>query len=97
MKLTVYRPTAKGLRKGLSEHSRIMFLNEHYIWIAATTTGYRFMQGDAFEWKPKFKQPDSMWCAIDEVETTTIVDAGLISAYNVKTNKNELTAMGIAV
>ena len=95
MKLTVYKPSAKGLRAGLSEYSRIMFMNEHYIWIAPTVAGYRFMQGDAFEWMPKRKQPDSLWRATDEVETTEIVDAEQISDYNRETYKTELTAMGI--
>lgn len=97
MKLTVYQPSAKGLRAGLSEHSRIMFLNEHYVHIAPCKAGYRFMQGDAFEWMPKRKKPDSLWRAIEEVETTEILDAELISEYNRETYQTELAAMGIAV
>lgn len=95
MDLIVYAPTAKGIKAGLNEHSRIMFLNEHYIHITPCKHGYRFSQGDAFEWKPGMKNPDSYWKADCEVETTTIIDSALISDYNKDTNKNELKLMGI--
>ena len=93
--MNVFKPSAKAIAAGANPHSRIMYMNEHYIHIAPTRAGYRFMQGDAFEWKPNLKKPDSLWKKETTVDPKLIVDSDLISVYNKKTYKKELDALGI--
>lgn len=62
MKLMVYKPTAKGIKKGIRPHHRIMFLNKHYIHIKTCGgLGYYFAEGDVFEYVPRLHKPDSLW------------------------------------
>ena len=95
MKLMVYKPSVKGIKAGINPHKRIMFLNEHYIHINACKSGYYFSEGDAFEWRPGLKKPESYWVSIDEVETTALIDSVQISKYNRDVNADELKLMGI--
>jgi hypothetical protein len=95
MHMNTYKPTAKGIKRGLAPTARIMFINEHYVHIAPTISGYRFQQGDAFEWKPGYKRPDSLWQVEAEIDPTSILDQDLISQYNRTENAVELAQMGI--
>lgn len=100
MSMTVYQPSPKGIKRGFTGSERIVFINEHYVWLEQIDTGYKFETGeydtgDAFEWKPKFKKPDSLWKAVDEIDPSTITGLDRLSDYNLKANEAELKEMGL--
>lgn len=90
MKLTVYAPTSKGIKRGLKSDDRIVFVNEHYVWLKQIPNGYRFGQGDVFEWKPRKRKPDSLWAATEIINGHEISNVDDISDYNLKVNQKEL-------
>jgi len=93
MKFTCYEPTTKGLKKGLKSNHRILFLDEHYVHLNYNEQQYSFQDGDAFEWKPGMKKPDSLWKRYEEIESKNITGFENISSYNLKSNKEQINRM----
>lgn len=96
----MYKPSKKGLAKGLSLDDRIVFYKEHYVWFKVVPTGYRFdfgewKTGDVLEWKPKFKKPDSLWVEDGMINMTVIQNVENISEDNVERGENILQEIGV--
>ena len=57
-------------------------LNETYIWLNHDN---KFNQKeDCFEWKPKFRKPDSMWIVTNEQVDTSCLNFEDLNEYSKK-------------
>lgn len=94
--MQAYRPSKKGLKWGINEHSRIFFLDSHYVFFVEQNGTYAFEDGDVFEWKPKMKKPDSLWVTDKDIDPKMIANSEGISEYNRIANVAQLSQMGLS-
>ena len=92
MKVTIYRPSAKGIRNGLKGIYRIAYFDYHYVWLNVENGVYSYpTDGDFFEWKPHLKKPDSLWMPTDEIDTKDIIGLDKIHPSTADYSKDEIS------